>query len=179
MFDVVEVASLSWLSRLLGAQPGAKGFYLPNGRGGWQTTNPPFHQKLMSDADARLDGKLKPLVRLMKLWNLREHGRLRSFHLEMMVERAWRNERQVPALPVAMAKTLDAVSRLAGRSFNDPWADGGRIDDYLAADRRRIVVKSLQDDAQKARKALEFARVGNEALAFERWSVIFGHDFPT
>ncbi len=178
VFDVVEVAALHVLTRVWGASSGAKGFYLPNGRGGWQKTNPPFHQKLMSDADARLDGKLKPLVRLMKLWNLREHARLRSFHLEMMVERAWRNEKQIPALPLAMARTLEAASRLAGRSFADPWSDGGRIDDYLDGDRRRIVVKSLQDDSQKARKALEFARAGNEAAALERWSVVFGHDFP-
>jgi hypothetical protein len=74
---------------------------MPNGKGGWQTTNPPFHEELMSDADSRLNGDLKPLVRRMKLWNLREHSRLRSFHLEMMVERAWRNERKVPAIPLA------------------------------------------------------------------------------
>ena len=178
VFDVVEIAALSLLTRLWGAPSGAKGFYLPNGRGGWQKTNPPFHQKLMTDADARLDGKLKSIVRLMKLWNLREHARLRSFHLEMMVERAWRNEKQMPAFPLALGMTLDAVSRLASRSFSDPWSDGGRIDDYLDADRRRIVVKSLQDDAQKARKALELARAGNEAAALERWSVVFGHDFP-
>jgi hypothetical protein len=132
----------------------------------------------MTDADARLDGKLKSLVRLMRLWNLREHARLRSFHLEMMVERAWRNEKQMPSFPLAMGMTLEAVSRLASRSFPDPWSDGGRIDDYLDADRRRIVVKSLQDDAQKARKALDLARAGNEAAALERWSVVFGHDFP-
>ena len=178
VFDVVEIAALSLLTRVWGAPSGAKGFYLPNGRGGWQKTNPPFHQKLMTDADTRLDGKLKSIVRLMKLWNLREHARLRSFHLEMMVERAWRNEKQMPAFPLAMGMTLEAVSRLASRSFTDPWSDGGRIDDYLDADRRRIVVKSLQDDAQKARKALELARAGNEAAALERWSVVFGHDFP-
>jgi hypothetical protein len=178
VFDVAEVAALHLLFRFLGAPSGAKGFYLPNGRGGWHKTNPPFHQNLMSDADTRLNGKLKPLVRLMKLWNLREHGRVRSFHLEMMVERAWHNQKQIPALPLAMAATLEGVARLAGQSFSDPWSDGGRLDDYLDATRRRTVVKSLQDDAQKARKALEFARAGNEAAALERWSVIFGHDFP-
>src|SRR5207302_9018805 len=54
--------------------PGCKrrggGYYIPDGKGGWLSTNPPFHTRLMKEADAQHQGKLKPLVRLMKIWNM-------------------------------------------------------------------------------------------------------------
>jgi hypothetical protein len=176
-FDVIEVKGLSWLTRRPLATPGEMGFYIPNGNGGWQITNPAHHDALMQAADVRLASKLKPLVRLMKLWNRGEHDRLRSFHLEMMVERAWRKTTQMPPLPVAMRHTLEAVAGLTNHEFSDPWPQGGRLDQYIDGETRRKAVKALRDDAQRATDALAYENSGNQRAAFDRWSVVFGRDF--
>lgn len=180
VFDVSEVKSLSRLYRTLVPHPGDQGFYMPDGHRGWMKTNPLFHDELMRQADQRLGGKLRPLVRLMKLWNLHEHGRLQSFHLEMLVERVWREAAAMPSLPAAMAQTLRAVGQLADHRFHDPWPAGGWLDQHLDDRQRRSkVVRSLRADADRADQALALAARGDVAAALERWSVVFGHDFPT
>jgi hypothetical protein len=180
VFDAVEADNLSLLTRRPFLKPGEMGFYMPNGRGDWQRTNPPFHDALILQSDQRLGGNLKPLVRLMKLWNENEYRRLDSFHLEMMVEQVWRKAKQMPPLPIALAQTLDKVADLADGHFHDPWSKGDWLDRYLDADleRRRKAVNALRDDATKAQAALAFEANGNSGAAFERWSVVFGHDFP-
>jgi Second Messenger Oligonucleotide or Dinucleotide Synthetase domain len=50
------------------------GYALPDGKGGWLTTDPDFHQKHMADRNADLSSLLKPFVRMLKRWN-RVHGR--------------------------------------------------------------------------------------------------------
>ena len=177
VLPVTEVPVLTFLGWPL-LRTRADGFYMPDGEGGWQKTNPPYHDELMRADDERLGRKLKPLVRLMKAWNLAKYGRLGSFHLEMMVRHVWSKAKAIPPLPIAMAQTLDGAARLAGREFRDPWSDGGRLDAYLDADRREKAVRSLRGDAARAREALAHEAAGNVPAAFERWSVVFGHDFP-
>src|SRR6266851_4359045 len=46
------------------------GYLIPDGKDGWQATNPPFHTSLVEDSDKAHGGQLKPLIRLMKYWNL-------------------------------------------------------------------------------------------------------------
>src|SRR5665213_2217192 len=47
------------------------GFFMPHGSGEWMATNPPYHTALMSDADAKHNNFLKPVVKFMKFWNIR------------------------------------------------------------------------------------------------------------
>jgi hypothetical protein len=156
------------------------GFYVPNGSGGWQVTNPPFHDKLMTDANVRTNSALKPLVRMMKAWNIMGNdGRLHSFHLEMMVERTWRKATVLPALPAAVAATLKAGARWVGNSFPDPWTGSGqKLDSYLTPGKRAAVVKTMDEDAVRAFAALDSVRSGHNAKAFERWGIVFAHQFP-
>ncbi len=43
------------------------GYLIPDGKGGWLKTNPPYHARLMAQADVAQANRLKPLVRLMKV----------------------------------------------------------------------------------------------------------------
>jgi hypothetical protein len=156
------------------------GFFMPNGRGGWQATNPPFHDQLMTDANARTGSALKPLVRVMKAWNISGNGaRLGSFHLEMLVERMWRKATALPALPAAVAATLKAGGGWVRDAFPDPWAASGEnLDAYLSADARATSARTMDEDAVRAQAALDYAAAGQTEKAFERWSIVFGHHFP-
>jgi hypothetical protein len=158
------------------------GFLIPNGSGGWQATNPPFHDKLMADADARTGGKLKPLVRVMKAWNIMGNsGKLSSFHLEMVCERVWQKatEATMPALPVAVKSTLVTGAGWVRQAHPDPWTGSGQnIDSYLSIEMRAAVAKTMDEDGTRAQAALDFVAAGNQAAAFERWQIVFNHQFP-
>jgi hypothetical protein len=179
-FDVVEVAGRSFLTRYIGAKPGDRGFWIPDGSGGWQKTNPPFHDKLVSGTNRRLDSRLKPLVRVMKAWNVMSNrARLMSFHLELICERVWRKAESVPPPPRAVAATLGAAGSLVRDRFRDPWSDSGQnLDAYLSADAKAATIKRMAEDAVRGKAALDFAAAGNRADAFERWQIVFSHQFP-
>lgn len=156
------------------------GFLIPDGQGGWMATNPPFHDQLMTDANVRTRSALKPLVRVMKAWNIMGNGhRLRSFHLEMMVERMWRKAAALPALPAAVASTLKAGGGWVREPCPDPWKGSGQnLDSYLTATARAAAAKTMDQDADRARAALDHAAGGKIEKAFERWAIVFNHEFP-
>ena len=156
------------------------GFYIPNGSGGWLSTNPPFHDQLMTDANVRTSSALKPLVRVMKAWNIMGNAsRLHSFHLETMVERMWRKATALPAMPAAVASTLKAGSGWVRDSFPDPWKPSGQtLDSYLTTITRAAVAKAMDDDAVRAQDALDYVAAGKTEKAFDRWAIVFGHQFP-
>lgn len=158
------------------------GFLIPDGSGGWQATNPPYHDQLMSDANVRVGGQLKPLVRVMKAWNIMGNGgKLHSFHLEMIVERVWQKATAttMPALPAAVAATLKTGAAWVRATHPDPWTGSGQnLDSYLSANRRAEVATTMDEDAVRAQAALDFVAKGNQAAAFERWAIVFNHRFP-
>ncbi len=61
-------------------RPGG-GYLMPNGQGGWMATNPPYHTQLIADAHREQAYRLKPLIRLVKWWNIANGHHLSSFHV--------------------------------------------------------------------------------------------------
>lgn len=153
------------------------GYLMPDGSGGWMSTNPPFHATFMTDANRDRDWKLKPLVRLIKAWNIANTHHLSSFHLELMVELIHRGT-TIRSHPEEVAYTLRELPARVRSSFADPWIGGGWVDSYLSAEKRALVIRLLEDDASRAEKAEEYRKAGKTAEAFERWGVVFGHTFP-
>lgn len=156
------------------------GFLIPDGKGGWQSTNPPFHDDLVTKANVRLGSQLKPLVRLMKAWNIDGNShRLRSFHLEMMVERMWRSANSLAVMPQAVAATLKGGGGWTRVNFPDPWTGSGQnIDSYLDSETRRKAADTMDGDAKRAAEAIAYQAAGNHKAAIERWKVVFGSRFP-
>ena len=62
---------------------------MPNGSVNWMSTNSPFHTTLMKDVNDQHEAKLRPLVKLMKFWNIANDHHLSSLYIELMTERMW------------------------------------------------------------------------------------------
>jgi SMODS domain-containing protein len=156
------------------------GYLMPNGSGGWRSTNPPFHAAAMSRANADLNLKLKPLVRVMKAWNDANGHHLQSFHVEMMVWEMWHNDKVLPALPQAVSDTLRKGVTWMKYPMNDPWTDAGTraIDAYLSTEERGVVSRLFDADHGRAEQAIAYDLAGKTEEAFERWGVVFVSRFP-
>ncbi len=154
------------------------GYVMPDGRGGWMATNPPFHTKFLADADAAQKKRLKPLIRLVKAWNIANGHHLSSFHIELMVERMKRGH-PVGEWSEEVAAVLGVLAGWVNAPFEDPWSDGGQVDTYLTSDARAKVVRMIERDAERAARAEEYRRAGKPEKAFERWSVIYDRTFPS
>ena len=155
------------------------GYLMPSGSGNWKATNPPFHTNLMKEANVQHSDKLRPLVKLMKFWNITNGHHLSSLHVELMTERMWRGvdfgERLYSTL---VRDSLKAMPGWLGNSFSDPWEFGSAIDFDLSGDERAKVIRMLTEDAERSRKAEEYRVNGHVEEAFSCWEIIYNHEFP-
>jgi hypothetical protein len=156
------------------------GFLMPDGRGSWKATNPPYHARIMTDANIALGTRLKPLVRVMKAWNDANAHHLQSFHLEMMVWEMWHNDKVLPVLPQAVADTLRNGDIWMKHPMSDPWLDAGikPLDAYLSDAERGVITRMFESDQKSAEAAIAYVNAGQTANAFERWAIVFNHKFP-
>lgn len=157
-----------------------EGYLMPNGKGRWLSTNPPFHSALMTTNNIRLNLKLKPLVRLMKAWNEANGRHLRSFHLEMMVDEMWHGEAAVGDHPHAVADALRKGITWLKYPMNDPWLDAGLVplDAYLSDEERARVIRIFEADRKRADEALAHAAAGRTTDAYGCWNTVFNGRFP-
>ena len=154
------------------------GFLIPNGKKGWTPTNPPYHTQLINTRDGELESQLKPLIKLLKFWNAQNGGHLRSFHVELMVWRMWQNASSLPVYSNAVMQSIESTRGWLKSPFHDPWEGGGYIDAYLSSDTRAKVIRMLEQDAKASAKAEEYRKAEKIEKAFERWGVVFRHEFP-
>ena len=62
------------------------GYYIPASRSEWQATDPNGFNNILVECNKNNEYKIKPVVRLMKLWNLSLNGRdMASFELEKKI----------------------------------------------------------------------------------------------
>jgi hypothetical protein len=154
------------------------GYFIPNGKKGWTASNPAYHARLIADRDRELGERMRPLIRLMKYWNIQNGGHLRSFHVELMVWRMWKRDRLIPAYSTAVMQTIDVVRNSLRSSFDDPWEGGAPIDGYLSSRDRAMVRRMLDQDATSSARAEEYRKVVKIEKAFDRWDSVFRGGFP-
>lgn len=154
-----------------------EGFVIPNGSQGWMATNPPFHTTLMAAADTAHGQRLKPVVRLVKAWNIVHGQQLHSFHLEMLVKRMW-DGHPIGDWPAVVSGTLQVLNQWVNIAFVDPWQGTTRIDTYLTPQLRAQITRTIAESAAAAATAEAHRLAARIPAAFERWQVVFRHTFP-
>lgn len=150
------------------------GYALPRGDGGWLTTDPDYHETFLTQRNSELGGNLKPLIRMLKCWNRAHSGRLRSFHLEVVVQATFKS---------LGSNFRDAACKFfewAGShlSVQDPAGHSGDLSSYLTWSARDAVVQSFATAHGRAKKALEAEDDDDHKEAIRLWRLVFGDEFP-
>ncbi len=154
------------------------GYLIPNGSGGWMSTNPPFHSQFMSGADHAHSNQLKPIVRLIKWWNIANGRLLQSLHTELLTERVYRGF-TMGAVPFTVSEVLRCTPRWLRESISDPWASGTNIDGYLTTENRARAIQLLEADAATAKEAEDLRTAGRHREAIEKWHTVYRNQFPS
>lgn len=151
------------------------GYGLPEGGGGWITTDPDAHADYFKERGEALGPRLKPIIRMLKRWNEEHSAHLRSFHLEVMVCNVF--------------TSIGSDSRFACEKFfewgqryldvEDPAGHSGVLSGYLTSDARRNVLANMESARERASKANDAERKENHAEAIRLWRIIFGDEFPS
>lgn len=155
-------------------------YFIPQGHGSpwWIPTNPKVDADLVSKWDEYHDRKFRPVVRLLKWWNVvRNQSRLRTYHLEVLCLHVFQNE-PILGYPAALAQFFREAQSLLAGTCPDPTGLGPPVDRYVNPENRRLTTAALQKASRLAARALGHSLFGKEADARRCWHVIFGRGFP-
>lgn len=143
----------------------------------WLPTDPKRHGDLLSDANARASGKLKPLIKMMKHWSRHNLDLLRSFHLELICVDIFKN-RDIASFQLGVATGLVQLTSYVGKTMFDPVYGVSRVDKPLSADELVKLLGRVSYDARNAVGAIELESQGRDDEAMAKWKHIFVSGFP-
>lgn len=151
------------------------GYGIPDGSGGWLTTDPLEHQQYMVKRNDELGGNLKRFVVVVKQWNKAHSSRLSSFHMEMLAARTFSslgsNRRE------ALRAFFD--HNYCNLSAQDPAGYGGDLSSYLTYPAREVVNASLKAARDRADLALAAENSGDHKESIRQWGIVLGSRFPS
>ena len=159
-------------------------YIIPNQHGQtWISCNPKIHIKYLTDWNQTLDGKLKPLIKMVKCWSKLHEVPFKSFHIELLVVEAFRS-----LTPEAIKDVCSSYPRAITHIFqqgciliDDPFYDemNERVDVYLDRGSLRTKIwRKLQIAAEYSTRAWHFQELGRELAANRAWRKLFKYYFP-
>ena len=158
---------------------GFRQFDMPDGFDGWKFSAPDLHNAYVHNIDTRLDGQLKPLVRLVKAWKYKRAAPIKSFYLELRTAHYANTE---PAIVYGIDLRNIFARLLADRlaDFPDPRFphDSFTLKACNTDVQALEALTKLANAARWSAEAMDAHYAGRTHEAFERWSLVFNGDFP-
>ena len=155
------------------------GFLIPDSvNSRWIATDPKRHIDIWSIANAKNNGNLLPLIKMIKAWNRQHSSLLRSFHLEAMILDILNNV-IISDFPSGSRFFFDKARLAVKGSTYDPSGLGENLAGYLNTKQKvDDVVSRLESAYNRAVIAESFEKQGKILAAVEKWRSIFGDQFP-
>jgi hypothetical protein len=175
----VQITGLDFGFDLIPAwQRNPNGYWIPDtDSGSWIPTNPDWHAEQMTAANASLQQRLKPVIKMIKHWNRHNYELLRSFHIELICKDIFASW-QLPNYPVGVATVLSKMGPYVGQLMMDPAYNSCRVDKPLSTEDRDKLIQRVNGDGGRAIEALQLEASGQHTAAIEKWKYIFLHGFP-
>lgn len=138
-------------------------------------SNPKLHGHLLSEANKASDGKLVPLVKILKSWKQNKCDYVKSFHLELMAVEIF-TERDMESLADGVNVFFNhAESYLTQACLTDPANPNHFVDKYLDDDEKRNQILDLVR-TEKIVSQQAISDKGNGDVSNNLWDKIFNDD---
>jgi hypothetical protein len=142
----------------------------------WIETNPKAHETFITNANTSHSGHLVPLIKMIKRWNREVGSTLKSFYLELLVEKVLRGVR-ISDFPSGCRYVFDkgrgAVKYKVADPSGLPDEVGGLLSGSVAD-----AVRRFDTAYSRALQAEAFAFSGRIGDAVGEWRKVFGGAFP-
>ena len=146
--------------------------------GGWKRASPDAHNAYVAAVNAKLGGKVKPLIRFIKAWKCYRDVPISSFYLELRVAKYADGETSI-IYDIDVKRVLSQLRDCKLADMQDPVGISG----YIAATKSDAAYKDalskLDTAATRAEKAREAATAGKISEAFDWWRLLYNYEFPT
>ena len=158
-----------------------KVYDIPDFSGGWVRSSPDAHKAYVKKIDQKLDGKVKPFIRLVKAWKYYQNIPISSFYLELRIAK------YIGSKPSIAYDDYDvAVKRIFSHllhdvklaKMRDPIGICGQIKP-CSTDKKLEKAKSrLSTALTRSQKACDARKNGDIENAFYWWNKLYNRKFP-
>ena len=126
------------------------GHWIPDrSSGNWIPSDPGVHATMMTAANEESDGKLKPLIKMVKHWSRNNYDRLCSFHIELICADIFSRQAMVN-YPTGMAIVLANLPNYTNTTMMDPIYRASKVNKNLSASEAAELVLRAKADGQRA-----------------------------
>lgn len=153
-------------------------FEIPDCNNGWMFSSPRAHNKYVEYHDKRLNGKLKPLIQLVKAWKYYNDVPIMSFYLELRVTKYAENKTTI-VYDIELENILKNLFSIQLASIRDPMGVSGMIPCSKTPTQKATALSKLQTAVTRAEKAALAKSKENIGDAFNWWNLLFNSKFPS
>ncbi len=163
------------------------GYLIPNTlERTWISTDPKKHIEIMSNANKATNGKLVPLIKMIKAWNRNINNYFNSFHLEVLALQIFYDPNasmpnfSIPSFSTGMQYFFYNGYQLIDKNNPDPAGYGGDVGYYLKSQGKIGSALNLFKNAYEiADIAVKWEKNGISLMALMNWKGILGNYFPS
>lgn len=152
-------------------------YHIADGSGGWMYASPDAHNAYVRQQNDRLDGKLKPLIQLVKAWKFYNNVPISSFYLELRTAK-YAEKESVIFYDIDLTCVIQMLDNKQLASIRDPMGVSGQVDACSTAAKKETSLSRLATARSRADKAFA-EREGNLDNCFYWWNLLFNDGFPT
>lgn len=177
----LKLTSYEWNFDIIPAFYTTTDFYvIPDGQGSWKGTDPRIDQNRATSANKNWDGKLLPIIRLVKYWKEMYWGNKISSYLFENLIIDWANNYKYlrpTTYPEITKSILEYLQRNIMYDYIDYKGFQGNINDASFVDRcnLRCIVSNCLSGVYEA---IQYERNYNYERAINKWVDIFKDKFP-
>lgn len=159
-------------------------YIIPNQHGQtWIQCNPLIHIGYLTDWNKQINGKLKPLIKMVKCWAKVNEVPIKSFHLELLVVEAFKmlTSNALNEVSSSLSRATTHIFQQGCTLIDKPFYDevGERVDLYLdKGNLRTMIWKKFQIATEHSTRAWHLENKGKHMAANSSWRKLFKFYFP-
>lgn len=182
---VLNLITYDWKFDLVPAFPvkdglgNVKCYLIPDGKGEWKPTDPRVDQDNITTVNRQHNGKLLPLIRVMKYWNTHNSRKpkLSSYYFETMIVSGMKNKLPITSLRRSIPTAFNELQLQLSYPCPDPKHLGPNLDDGIDTQSKQKVKDVAREMAEVSQLAIYHEDKEEHKKAIEKWQLIFP-DFP-
>ncbi len=165
-------------ARLAGrTRTGYRLYAVADGLDGWMTSSPDAHSAYVETVDVDLEGRLRPLIRLIKAWKRFRDVPVSSFYLELQCVAHAAGERMI-VYTVDVRSVLERLWQDQFADVRDPKGISDLVPARLTYAGKKTAIARLRTALYHVSRAQEAEEVGDVEEAFVYWNRVFRGHFP-
>ncbi|HDQ72470.1 MAG TPA: hypothetical protein ENN19_10280 [Chloroflexi bacterium] len=157
---------------------GHRVYTVPDGTGGWMTSSPDARRAIIETVDGDLEGKLAPLIRLVKAWKYFRRVPISSFYLELRCTQYAAHERML-VYSVDFGRVLQEIWDDQFGEIKDMRGIAGTVASRLARADKKVAVSRLRTALYHVSRAQDATSAGDMEETFLYWNRVFKGRFPS